>query len=132
MGFAKSIDNNMTDYVATRWYRPPELLVGAEYGTGIDIWAVGCILAELTDTQPLFPGNDEIDQLTQILGGLGPLPDSLKVYMEKNPAFKNLVLPNKITNKNILNKYASKVGEKGVNLLKSMLEVDPLKRITAK
>lgn len=45
MGFAKTLDNNMTDYVATRWYRPPELLVGAEYSTGIDIWAVGCILA---------------------------------------------------------------------------------------
>lgn len=35
----------MTDYVATRWYRPPELLVGARYGAPIDIWAVGCIMA---------------------------------------------------------------------------------------
>lgn len=59
MGFARIMpEKNFTDYVATRWYRPPELLVGAHYGTPIDIWAVGCILAELTDGQPLFPGND--------------------------------------------------------------------------
>lgn len=58
MGFAKSISHQMTDYVATRWYRPPELLVGAKYGPAIDIWAVGCIMAELTDTNPLFPGAD--------------------------------------------------------------------------
>lgn len=45
MGFAKMMDPQMTDYVATRWYRPPELLVGAEYGPAIDIWAVGCIMA---------------------------------------------------------------------------------------
>lgn len=45
MGFAKAIQHQMTDYVATRWYRPPELLIGAPYGTPIDIWAVGCIMA---------------------------------------------------------------------------------------
>ena len=39
----------MTDYVATRWYRAPELLLGDEYGKGVDIWAIGCIMAELTD-----------------------------------------------------------------------------------
>lgn len=48
----------MTDYVATRWYRPPELLVGGPYGSAIDIWAVGCIMAQLSDTQPLFPGQN--------------------------------------------------------------------------
>ncbi len=56
MGFAKILQDSMTDYVATRWYRPPELLVGGLYGPEIDVWAVGCIMAELSDTQPLFPG----------------------------------------------------------------------------
>jgi cyclin-dependent kinase-like len=60
-GFArplKRIDETeeLTDYVATRWYRPPELLVGARYGKEIDLWAVGCILGELVDGQPMFPG----------------------------------------------------------------------------
>ena len=71
MGFAKVLKDQMTDYVATRWYRPPELLVGGPYGSAIDIWAVGCIMAELSDTQPLFPGENQIDQLIQIVLCLG-------------------------------------------------------------
>lgn len=54
----------MTDYVATRWYRSPELLLGDEdYGKPVDIWAIGCILGEMCDGQPLFPGDSEVDQL---------------------------------------------------------------------
>lgn len=93
MGFAKYIQEEMTDYVATRWYRPPELLVGAKYGTPIDIWAVGCIMAELTNTQPLFPGTDEIDQLFQIQAMLGELPDYLKALFQVNPSFKGISFP---------------------------------------
>lgn len=92
MGFAKLIQHQMTDYVATRWYRPPELLLGAPYGTPIDMWAVGCIMAELSDTQPLFPGQNQADQLDQILTCLGDLPDSLKIYLEANPALKNALI----------------------------------------
>lgn len=79
MGFATlKADGPLTDYVATRWYRPPELLLGGDYGPEIDIWAVGCILAELTDGQPLFPGADEVDQLYQTISGLGNLPEEHK------------------------------------------------------
>ena len=56
----------LTDYVATRWYRSPELLLVSEnlpYGKEVDIWAVGCIMGELMDGQPLFPGDSEVDQL---------------------------------------------------------------------
>jgi len=53
----------LTDYVATRWYRAPELLLSANYGKEVDIWAIGCILGELTDGEPLFPGESEVDQL---------------------------------------------------------------------
>ena len=51
-GFARTIPSNrlMTDYVATRWYRPPELLLGKDdYDKSIDIWSVGCVLAEMID-----------------------------------------------------------------------------------
>ena len=54
----------LTDYVATRWYRSPELLLVSEnlpYGKEVDIWAVGCIMGELMDGQPLFPGDSEVD-----------------------------------------------------------------------
>jgi cyclin-dependent kinase-like len=53
----------MTDYVATRWYRSPELLLGYNYSREVDIWAIGCIMGELSDGEPLFPGESEIDQM---------------------------------------------------------------------
>ena len=58
-GFARFIPENgepLTEYVATRWYRSPELLVGDRYGKAADIWALGCIIGELVDGQPMFPG----------------------------------------------------------------------------
>lgn len=61
-----------THQVVTRWYRAPELLFGAkQYGTCIDIWAVGCILAELLLRVPLFPGESDLDQLTKIFSVFG-------------------------------------------------------------
>ncbi|KAK2159761.1 hypothetical protein LSH36_147g09026, partial [Paralvinella palmiformis] len=61
-----------THQVVTRWYRPPELLYGARnYGTGIDIWATGCILAELLLRVPFLPGESDLDQLSRIFQALG-------------------------------------------------------------
>ena len=73
-GFARTMPQRgaaLTDYVATRWYRAPELLLAweqngqayAAYGQAVDMWAIGCIMGELIDGQPLFPGESEIDQL---------------------------------------------------------------------
>jgi len=67
-GFARpltSSENKFTDYVSTRWYRAPELLVGdVSYGKGVDIWAIGCMLAEMWNGMPLFPGDSDIDQVS--------------------------------------------------------------------
>ena len=63
-GFARVLNNKgaaLTDYVATRWYRAPELLLSNSYGKEVDIWAIGCIMGELTDGEPLFPGESEVD-----------------------------------------------------------------------
>lgn len=77
-GFARYVtgpNESCTDYVATRWYRAPELLIGdSRYGREIDVWAVGCIYAEMVTGQPLFPGDSDVDQLyriTKVLGELG-------------------------------------------------------------
>ncbi|KAL0099607.1 hypothetical protein PUN28_019790 [Cardiocondyla obscurior] len=74
-GFARYVTNDScTDYVATRWYRAPELLVGdSRYGREIDVWAAGCIYAEMVTGQPLFPGDSDVDQLHRITKVLGPL-----------------------------------------------------------
>ncbi len=53
-----------TDYVATRWYRAPELLVGdTSYGKPVDVWAIGCLFSEMLTGEPLFPGDSDIDQI---------------------------------------------------------------------
>ena len=58
----KNIKRELTGHVVTRWYRAPELILGdTSYGKPIDIWAVACIMGELIDGQPLFPGENEID-----------------------------------------------------------------------
>ncbi|KHJ77671.1 hypothetical protein OESDEN_22709, partial [Oesophagostomum dentatum] len=61
-----------TDYVSTRWYRAPEILLrSTSYNSPIDIWALGCIMAELYMLRPLFPGTSELDQLFKIVTILG-------------------------------------------------------------
>ncbi|GBP31584.1 hypothetical protein EVAR_78163_1 [Eumeta japonica] len=65
-----------THQVVTRWYRSPELLFGARhYGTGVDMWAIGCILAELLLRVPFLPGESDLDQLSRIFQGMKGLPD---------------------------------------------------------
>jgi len=78
-GFARVLNSKagagLTDYVATRWYRAPELLLSPHYGKEVDIWAAACIMGEITDGEALFPGESEIDQLfciQKILGKLTP------------------------------------------------------------
>lgn len=55
-------DEMKTEYVITRWYRAPEVILNAsEYSKAVDIWSIGCILAELIGRNPLFPGEDYLD-----------------------------------------------------------------------
>jgi cyclin-dependent kinase-like len=78
---------SITDYVSTRWYRGPELLVGGKhYGKEVDLWAIGCILAELTDGQPLFPGDSDIDQLYVIQRMLGERHEVWQQPLATGPA----------------------------------------------
>lgn len=67
-GFARSIikgeNKEFTDYVSTRWYRAPELLVGdRNYGKAVDVWAIGCIFVELLTGNPLFTGDSDYETL---------------------------------------------------------------------
>ncbi|RZC37864.1 cyclin-dependent kinase 20, partial [Asbolus verrucosus] len=70
--YNKNKDRQYTHQVGTRWYRAPELLYGSQkYTPAVDMWAVGCILAEMIDKQPLFPGETDIAQLAIVLATLG-------------------------------------------------------------
>ncbi|XP_040609925.1 mitogen-activated protein kinase 11 isoform X3 [Mesocricetus auratus] len=78
-GLARQADEEMTGYVATRWYRAPEIMLNwMHYNQTVDIWSVGCIMAELIQGKALFPGNDYIDQLKRIMEVVGtPSPEVL-------------------------------------------------------
>ncbi|RHY18867.1 hypothetical protein DYB25_005903 [Aphanomyces astaci] len=85
MGLArpKDIDDlGMTEYVVTRWYRAPELLLGSAYDEGVDVWAAGCIMAEMLGRKPLFPGRSYVHQLQLIMNVLG-VPE--EVSFKENP-----------------------------------------------
>lgn len=70
----------LTDYLATRWYRAPEVLLGStEYSTSFDVWAVGCVLGEIIARKPIFPGSSTMNQLECILKVTGcPTPEDIK------------------------------------------------------
>jgi p38 MAP kinase len=68
----------MTGYVSTRYYRAPEIILSwRRYDTEVDIWGAGCILAEMLEGKPLFPGKDHINQFSIITELLGTPPDDV-------------------------------------------------------
>ncbi|KAJ3232500.1 Cyclin-dependent kinase 20 [Chytriomyces hyalinus] len=80
--------------VATRWYRSPELLYGArKYDFGVDLWAIGCIFGELLNHSPLFPGQNDIDQLYCVLSILGTPSSEQWPEMDTLPDYNKIQFP---------------------------------------
>ncbi|NWH28661.1 CDKL5 protein, partial [Grus americana] len=131
-GFARNLSEgsnaNYTEYVATRWYRSPELLLGAPYGKAVDMWSVGCILGELSDGQPLFPGESEIDQLFTIQKVLGPLPAEQMKLFYSNPRFHGLRFPAVSHPQSLERRYLGILSGVLLDLMKNLLKLDPADR----
>uniref|UniRef100_A0A8C1H1W4 Cyclin-dependent kinase-like 5 n=1 Tax=Cyprinus carpio carpio TaxID=630221 RepID=A0A8C1H1W4_CYPCA len=131
-GFARNLsegsDANYTEYVATRWYRSPELLLGAPYGKAVDMWSVGCILGELSDGQPLFPGESEIDQLFTIQKVLGPLPPEQMKLFYNNPRFAGLRFPSVSHPQTLDRRYLGIINGLMLDLVKNLLCLNPTER----
>ena len=96
-GFATALRGDgaaYTDYVSTRWYRSPELLVGdTAYGTPVDIWALGCLGAELATGLPLFPGESDLGTLAHVVTTIGNLPALQAGIFRQNPLFRDEAMP---------------------------------------
>ncbi|XP_032082411.1 cyclin-dependent kinase-like 5 isoform X2 [Thamnophis elegans] len=131
-GFARNLSEgnnaNYTEYVATRWYRSPELLLGAPYGKSVDMWSVGCILGELSDGQPLFPGESEIDQLFTIQKVLGPLPAEQMKLFYSNSRFHGLRFPAVNHPQSLERRYLGILSGFLLDLMKNLLKLDPADR----
>jgi glycogen synthase kinase 3 beta len=79
-------------YICSRYYRAPELIFGnSNYTTSIDVWSVGCVIAELMLGQPLFPGESGVDQLVEIIKILGT--PSKEQIQAMNPQYKEYRFP---------------------------------------
>jgi cyclin-dependent kinase-like len=134
-GFARLLPQkggNLTDYVATRWYRSPELLLSCtDYGKEVDMWAIGCIMGELTDGQPLFPGESEIDQLFVIQKVLGPLTVEQMELFQKHPRFLGMKFPDITKPETLEKRYLGKLSKKALAFMKSLLKMDPSQRLNA-
>lgn len=131
-GLSRSVEtpfSDLTDYVITRWYRPPELLLeNTEYTTGVDIWSVGCILAELYTRKPIFPGRNTIDQLKLICEALGKPPESC---IENQGAVQKLrALPSGSVPLDVL-VPGLKGNADGLDFLSKLLTLDPRRRPSA-
>ena len=118
-----------TDYVSTRWYRAPEILLkSTNYNSPIDIFALGCIMAELYTLNPLFSGSSEIDQLNKICSVQGTPPKSWTEGYKQASAMK-MCFPNFTpqSQKDLI-KTAS---PEAIDLLDQMLQFDGFKRPSA-
>jgi len=70
-------DKRMYSYIQSRFYRSPEVILGLPYAVSIDMWSLGCILAEMHTGEPLFSGSDQFDQMQKIVKLLGMVPDHM-------------------------------------------------------
>uniref|UniRef100_A0A3P9MB09 Mitogen-activated protein kinase n=2 Tax=Oryzias TaxID=8089 RepID=A0A3P9MB09_ORYLA len=119
----------LTEYVATRWYRAPEIMLNSKgYTKSIDIWSVGCILAEMLSNRPIFPGKHYLDQLNHILGILGsPSQEDLNCII--NIKARNYLLSLPLRCKVPWNRLFPNADPKALDLLDKMLTFNPHKRI---
>ncbi|KAL5675667.1 hypothetical protein ACJX0J_011798, partial [Zea mays] len=126
-----------TQLVVTLWYRAPELLLGTkEYSTAIDMWSVGCIMAELLAKEPLFNGKTEFEQLDKIFRTLGTPSEKIWPGYAKLPGVKvNFVKQpyNRLRDKFPAASFSGRpiLSEAGFDLLNRLLTYDPDKRISA-
>ncbi|SGZ56575.1 CIC11C00000003314 [Sungouiella intermedia] len=132
-GFLEDVEQNagfMTEYVATRWYRAPEIMLSfSNYTKAIDIWSVGCILGELLGGKPLFRGKDYVDQLNQILMILGT-PKEATLTKIGSVRAQNYVRLLPIMRRVPYLELFPGANPLALDLLEKMLTLDPFERIT--
>lgn len=130
-GLARSEREEMTGYVATRWYRAPEIMLKwMHYTKAVDIWSVGCIVAEMYTHKVLFPGSDHVNQLNRILDVTGypsqklleQVNEDARNYLEKNPKRPQRV--------NFSDYFEEITSPEAIDFIDKMLQLDPNDRMS--
>ena len=137
----------LTDYVATRWYRAPELLLGqpyraadgaggvtrAGYGQPVDMWAVGCLAGELRDGEPMFPGENDVDQLRLVQRCLGRLTPGQMMAFSVNPHNAGVTFPEDelgVPEESLSARYGGVFDDVALDFVRGLLELNPRLRRT--
>jgi len=121
-----SPNREMTSKITTRFYRAPEMLYGTKfYGPGVDLWAAGCIMAEMIMKKFLFPGTSEIDQLSKIFSLRGTPNEETWPELLEMPNY----IPFEPVEKIHFRKILPHASEETIDLLERLLEINPNRRI---
>lgn len=131
-GLSRSIDfsqeEQVTEYVVTRYYRAPEIMIAHEYSTAVDLWSLGCTMAELISGKILFKGENYIKQIKLIMDTMGK-PDDMSFVTNQNAKKFLDTLPDKP--KTPLLSLVKYENPDALDLLQKLLAVNPAERITA-
>ncbi|KAG6761122.1 hypothetical protein POTOM_034317 [Populus tomentosa] len=131
-GLARPTSENefMTEYVVTRWYRAPELLLNSsDYTAAIDVWSVGCIFMELMNRKPLFPGKDHVHQMRLLTELLGKPTESDLGFVRNEDARRYIQQLDSHPRRSLAELFPL-VHPLAIDLVDKMLTFDPTKRIT--
>jgi len=136
-GLARSVEKSneegdpiMTEYVATRWYRAPEIVLGSnKYSKAVDVWSVGCILAELLNGKALFPGKSTLNQVELILEVLGK-PSYQDIAEIESENASSIIDSINIKHKKPFDSFFKDQNPHTIDFLQKCLEFNPAKRMT--
>eukprot|EP00472_Partenskyella_glossopodia_P006477 CAMPEP_0197529230 /NCGR_PEP_ID=MMETSP1318-20131121/27678_1 /TAXON_ID=552666 /ORGANISM="Partenskyella glossopodia, Strain RCC365" /LENGTH=381 /DNA_ID=CAMNT_0043084613 /DNA_START=354 /DNA_END=1502 /DNA_ORIENTATION=- len=137
-GLARSVaetkeQDTLTDYVATRWYRAPEILLGSpQYTKAVDMWSVGCIMGEMLGGKAMFPGESTTNQLERVLQITGmPTDEQIKSIKSKFAAGMIGCVRVRVRGRLLLEEKYPDASEEAIDLLSKLLRFDPKDRISA-
>jgi cyclin-dependent kinase 2 len=122
-----------THEVITVWYRPPEILLGSKlYSTPVDLWSIGCVIAEMATGAPLFAGDSEIDTIFKIFQKLGTPSEQVWPGLSDLPDFKASFPKWPVRPWAQIRNTKAQVGLDGIDLLEQLMCYDPRKRLSAR
>ncbi|KAF1333112.1 Cmgc/mapk protein kinase, partial [Globisporangium splendens] len=129
----RDLEEGLSEYVVTRWYRAPELLLANSYTKAIDMWSIGCIFAELLGRRIMFPGKSYVDQLKVIIEVVGT-PTTFNFCdnpVARRFAGRQFLIQSEKVEKVDWQKIFPEANPEGLDLLDKLLQFDPTNRITA-
>jgi len=122
-----------THEVVTVWYRAPEILLGSSlYSLGVDMWAVGCVFAEMATGQPLFAGDSEIDTIFKVFQKLGTPTEAMWPGLGELPFFKPSFPKWPAKGWENIRNTKAQVDSEGIDLLEQLMAYDPKNRMSAR